>query len=85
MLACDYYTLLNYYFPKEVHKSQFIYIYTTNGIVKHVLFRYRKKNKYCLKKDVPHEKLLLSRDKVLPKDVVVQICFAPLKFNLLEW
>ena len=85
MLACDYYQLLNHYFPKEVNKSQFIYIYTSDGVVQHVLFRYRKKNRYCLKKDVPHEKLLLSRDKVLPKDVIVQVCFAPLKFILLEW
>ena len=85
MLSCDYYQLLCYHFPKEVHKSQFIYIYTTDGVVKHVLFRFRKKNKYSLKHDVPHEKLLLSRDKQLPKDVIVQVCFAPLKFNLLEW
>ena len=34
--------------------------------------------------NVPHEKLLLSRDLKLPEDVIVQVKFNPLEFNLLE-
>ena len=84
MLSVDYYHKLKYLYRQEVSKSMYIYIYTSDAIVQQVLFRYRKKNKYCLKKDVPHDKLLLSRDKPLPKDVIVQVKFNPLEFTLME-
>ena len=84
MLSVDYYHKLKDLYRQEVSKSMFIYIYTSDAIVQQVLFRYRKKNKYCLKRDVPHDKLLLSRDKVLPKDVIVQVKFNPLEFTLME-
>ena len=84
MLSVDYYHKLKDLYRQEVSKSMFIYIYTSDAIVQQVLFRYRKKNKYCLKKDVPHDKLLLSRDKQLPKDVIVQVKQAPLEFTLME-
>ena len=82
MLSVDYYHKIKNLYRQEVSKSMFIYIYTSDAIVQQVLFRYRKKNKYCLKKDVPHDKILLSRDKVLPKDVIVQVKFNPLTFDL---
>ena len=84
MLSVDYYHKLKDLYRQEVSKSMYIYIYTSDAIVQQVLFRYRKKNKYCLKCDVPHDKLLLSRDKVLPKDVIVQVKFNPLEFTLME-
>ena len=84
MLSINYYHKIKQSFPKEVSKSRYIYIYTTDAIVQQVLFRYRKKNHYCLKRDVPHDKLLLSRDKQLPKDVIVQVKQAPLEFTLME-
>ena len=84
MLSVDYYHKMKDLYRQEVSKSMFIYIYTSDAIVQQVLFRYRKKNKYCLKRDVPHDKLLLSRDKVLPKDVIVQVKFNPLEFTLME-
>ena len=92
MLSIEYYRKLKSMFHKQVSKAQFIYIYTTNTgqqqavgthVVTHVLFKSRK-NKYEDVTDVPHDKLLLSRDKKLPKDVIVQVKFSPLEFNLLE-
>ena len=84
MLSIEYYHKLKELFPQDVHKSSYIYIYTFDEVVQQVGFRFRKKNKFRLVREVPHEKLLLSRDKVLPKAVIVQICFNPLTFNLLE-
>ena len=85
MLSIDYYRKIKELFPKEVSKSRYIYIYTIDGVVQQVAFRFRKKNKYCLKRDVPKDVLLLSREqKKLPRNVIVQVCFAPLRFNLLE-
>jgi len=84
MLAVDYYHKLKEMYKQEVHKSQFIYIYTVDGVVEKVGFRFRKKNKFKLFEDAPKDKLLLSRDKVLPKSVIVQVSFSPLAFKLLE-
>lgn len=84
MLSVDYYHKLKELYPQDVHKSQFIYIYTMDGVVQKVGFRFRKKNKFKLIDDVPKDKLLLSRDKVLPKAVIVQVSFNPLSFHLLE-
>ena len=83
MLAIDYYHKLKSMFHKQVSKAQFIYIYTIDSVVTHVMFKSRK-NKYERVDDVPHDKLLLSRDLKLPKDVIVQVKFSPLEFNLLE-
>ena len=85
MLAIEYYWKLKEIYRKEVSKSKFIYIYTKNNIVDHVLFKYRK-NKYQEIKDVPHNQLLLSRDenKKLPNEVIVQVKFSPLEFQLFE-
>lgn len=68
----------------EVSKSQFIYIFTTDCVVDMVMFRYRKKNKNIIRRDVPHEKLILSYDKKLPSKVFVQVKFDPLTFTLFE-
>jgi len=84
MLSIDYYHRLKELFPQEVHKSKFIYIYTYDSIVQQVGFSFRKKNKFKLIREVPHEKLLLSRDKKLPHSVIVQVKIAPLTFELLE-
>ena len=84
MLSIDYYRKLKELYNDNVHKSQFIYIYTVNSVVKRVGFRFRKKNKFVMIDDVPHEKLLLSRELKLPRDVIVQVSFAPLEFKLLE-
>ena len=84
MLSVDYYHKLKEMYKQEVHKSQFIYIYTEDSVVNKVGFRFRKKNKFKLVEDVPKDKLLLSRDKVLPKSVIVQVSFSPLAFKLLE-
>ena len=84
MLSIEYYHKLKELFPQDVHKSQFIYIYTNEGVVEKVGFRFRKKNKFKLIDDVPHDKLLLSRELKLPKNVIVQISFNPLTFKLLE-
>ena len=83
MLSIEYYHKLKDMYHKQCTKSQFIYIYTTDSIVTHVLFKSRK-NKYEDITDVPHDKLLLSRDKQLPKDVVVQVKFSPLTFTMYE-
>ena len=84
ILSIDYYHKLKEMYPQDVHKSMFIYIYTIDGVVNKLGFRYRKKNKFKLIDEVPHDKLLLSREKVLPKNVIVQISFNPLTFKLLE-
>ena len=84
MLSIEYYHKLKELFPQDVHKSQFIYIYTNEEVVEKVGFRFRKKNKFKLIDDVPHDKLLLSRELKLPKNVIVQISFNPLTFKLLE-
>ena len=84
LLSIEYYRKLKTLYPNFVHKSQFIYFYTSNNIVEKVGFRYRKKNKFQMIDDVPHDELLLSRDKKLPKDVIVQVAFNPLKFELFE-
>ena len=84
LLSIEYYHKLKDLYPQDVSKSRYIYIYTVDSVVKQVGFGYRKKNRFKLIDDVPHDKLLLSRDKVLPKAVIVQVCFAPLAFTLLE-
>ena len=84
MLSIDYYHKLKDLFPQDVHKSSFIYFYTVENVVQQVGFRYRKKNHYKLVSDVPHEKLLLSRDKKLPRNVIVQVKTGPLAFDLFE-
>ena len=84
MLSIDYYHKLKELFPKEVHKSSYIYIYTSDGVVQQVGFRFRKKNHFKLIREVPHHKLLLSREMKLPRDVIVQVKFNPFTFNLLE-
>ena len=83
MLSIEYYHKLKDMYRKQCNKSQFIYIYTTDNVVTHVMFKSRK-NKYDDINDVPHDKLLLSRDKQLPKDVIVQVKFSPLTFTLFE-
>ena len=84
ILAVDYYHKLKELYPQDVHKSQFIYIYTMDGVVEKVGFRFRKKNKFKLIEDAPKDKLLLSRDLKLPRAVIVQVSFSPLTFKLLE-
>jgi len=84
MLAVDYYHKLKEMYKQEVHKSQFIYIYTEDSVVNKVGFRFRKKNKFKLFEDPPKDKILLSRDLKLPKSVIVQVSFSPLAFKLLE-
>ena len=83
MLSIEYYRKLKDMYRKNVIKSEFIYIYTNNSIVDHVLFKLRKQ-KYIRVDDVPHEKLLLSREQKLPENVIVQVKFNPLEFNLFE-
>ena len=84
ILSVDYYHKLKELYPQDVHKSTFIYIYTEDSVVNKVGFRFRKKNKFKLVEDVPKDKLLLSRDLKLPKNVIVQVSFSPLAFKLLE-
>lgn len=84
MLAVDYYHKLKELYAQDVHKSLFIYIYTMDGVVEKVGFRFRKKNKFKIVEDMPKDKLLLSRDLKLPKAVIVQVSFSPLEFKLLE-
>ena len=84
MLGIDYYHKLKELYRHDVSKCQFIYIYTIDGVVQQVGFRYRKKSVFKLIRDVPHEKLLLSRDLKLPKAVIVQVKFNPLRFDLLD-
>lgn len=84
MLSIQYYHLLKQLYRKEVSRCKYIYIYTTDSIVDMVLFRYRKENKSCIRRDVPREKLILSFDKQLPQKVFVQVKFNPLEFTLFE-
>ena len=89
MLAVEYYRMLKEKYKNEVHKSKYIYIYTNDGVVENVLFRFRKgkgKKGYLFVDDMPKEKLMLKRDsKTLPKKVMIQVRFAPLEFVLFEY
>ena len=88
MLAIEYYRMLKDKYPDNVHKSKYIYIYTNDGVVENVLFRFRKKGKkgYVFIDDMPKEKLMLKRDgEKLPKNVMVQVRFAPLEFALFDY
>ena len=88
MLAIEYYRMLKNKYPDNVHKSKYIYIYTNDGVVENVLFRFRKKGKkgYVFIDDMPKEKLMLKRDgEKLPKNVMVQVRFAPLEFVLFDY
>ena len=89
MLAIEYYRMLKEKYKNEVHKSKYIYIYTNDGVVENVLFRFRKgkgKKGYLFVDDMPKEKLVLKRDsKTLPKKVMIQVRFAPLEFVLFEY
>ena len=83
LLAIQYYWKLRYLYRKLISKSEFIYIYTVKGIVDKVMIKTRK-NKYQEINDAPRDSLLLSRDKALPDNVMVQVKFNPLAFDLLE-
>ena len=93
MLAIEFYRKLKDLYRIDVSRSEFIYIYThelpsqQDGkqiyTVTHVMFKFRKQ-KYKDVIDVPHDELLLSRDQKLPSDVIVQVKFSPLKFDLFE-
>ena len=83
MLACEFYHKIKPLFHKLVTKSEFIYVYTTDCVVTSIMFKSRK-GKYTTIDNVPHDKLLLSRELALPQHVIVQIKFSPLTFNLLE-
>ena len=89
MLAIEYYRILKNKYPDNVHKSKYIYIYTNDGVVENVLFRFRKgkgKRGYVFIDDMPKEKLMLANDgKKLPKNVMVQVRFAPLEFILFDY
>ena len=84
LLSIEYYHKIKQLYPQETHKSMFIYFYTIDSVVEKVGFRFRKKNRFKLLDDVPHDKLLLSRELKLPKAVIVQVKFNPLAFDLLE-
>ena len=65
MLAIEYYRMLKEKYKNEVHKSKYIYIYTNDGVVENVLFRFRKgngKKGYLFIDDMPKEKLMLAND-----------------------
>ena len=83
MLSIEYYRKIKQLYRTQVSKAEFIYIYTHNCCVDHVMFKSRK-GKYEDVNEVPHDKLLLSRDKKLPADVIVQVKFSPLRFDLFE-
>ena len=86
MLSIDYYHKIKNLYRQEVSKSMFIYFYCVDGVVQKVGFRHRKKNRFKLIDDVPHDLLLLSREKKnLPRNVIVQVKQAPLEFTLMEW
>ena len=89
MLAIEYYRMLKNKYPNYTHKSKYIYIYTDNGVVGNVLFRFRKgkgKKGYLFIDDMPKEKLMLKRDgEKLPKNVMIQVRFAPLEFVLFDY
>ena len=84
MLSIEYYHKIKSLYRNDVSKSTFIYFYTVDGVVQQVGFRFRKKNRFKLINNVPHDELLLSRDLKLPKAVIVQVKFNPLTFDLLE-
>ena len=89
MLAIEYYRKLKNIYPNEVHKCKYIYIYTNDGVVENVLFKFRKnkgKNRCLFIDDMPKDKLMLKREgEKLPKNVMVQVRFAPLEFILFEY
>ena len=84
MLSIEYYHKLKQQYRKLVSKAEFIYIYTVDGVVDKVVVKTRK-NKYQEIDDAPRDKLLLSRDKQLPTNVMVQVKFNPLDFQLYEY
>ena len=84
MLAIEYYRKLKQRYRKLISKSEFIYIYTVKGIVDKVMIKTRK-NKYQEINDAPRYSLLLSRDKALPDNVMVQVKFNPLEFQLYDY
>ena len=84
MLSIEYYHKLKSLYRKEVSKASFIYIYTLNRIPEKILFKYRD-NKYREVFDFPKDELLLSRDKVLPNNVLVQIIRPSLQILLYEY
>ena len=84
MLAIEYYRKLKQRYRKLISKSEFIYIYTVKGIVDKVMIKTRK-NKYQEINDAPRDSLLLSRDKALPDNVMVQVKFNPLEFQLYDY
>ena len=84
MLAIQYYWKLKDLYRKLISKAEFIYIYTIDNVVDRVMVKTRK-NKYQEINDVPHETLLLSRDKQLPSNVMVQVKFNPLEFQLYDY
>ena len=83
MLAIEYYRQLKQKYRKLVSKAQFIYIYTIDGVVDKVMVKTRKQKYQEI--DAPSDKLLLSRDKQLPSNVMVQVKFDPLDFQLYEY
>ena len=95
MLAIQYYWKLKDLYRKLVSKAEFIYIYTIDDYAgcEHPGASYRvdkvmvktRKNKYQEIEDAPHETLLLSRDKRLPSNVMVQVKFNPLEFKLYDY
>ena len=89
MLAIEYYRKLKNIYPNEVHKCKYIYIYTNDGVVENVLFKFRKnkgKNGCLFIDDMPKDKLMLKREgEKLPKNVMVQVRFAPLEFVLFDY
>ena len=98
MLAIEYYRMLKDKYPDNVHKSKYIYIYTNDGVVENVLFRFRKgkgKKGYVFVDDMPKEKLMLKREaqgagakgsgETLPKKIMIQVRFAPLEFVLFDY
>ena len=84
MLAIEYYRKLKELYRHDVSKSMYVYIYTVDGVVEKVGFRYRKNSKFKMIENMPNDKLMLSRDMKLPKYVIVQVSFNPLTFKLLE-
>ena len=84
LLAIEYYRQLKQLYRKLVSKAEFIYIYTVDGIVDKVMVKTRKQ-KYHEIDDAPHDKLLLLRDKQLPSNVMVQVKFNPLEFQLYDY
>ena len=83
MLAIEYYRQLKQKYRKLVSKAEFIYIYTIDGVVDKVMVKTRKQKYQEI--DAPRDKLLLSRDKQLPSNVMVQVKFNPLDFQLYDY